>query len=254
MHPSLIKLLALNKGRGKFRAETSADSATIYLYDVIVSDSYWGGVDPISFAKQLLAIDAPTIHLRINSPGGDVFAARAMEQAIRQHPSNIIAHIDGYAASAASYLALAADSVEIAAGGFFMIHKAWTVAFGNADELTKTADLLTKIDESLVNTYVTETGQDAQQVRDWMAAETWFTAEEAVQYGFADNIAQAADKSASNAVDWDFSAYGNAPIAAENEDDSDQQDHQDKERPPENYGHLIAVNINKLRLATAKVA
>ena len=81
----LFKLLALNKGKGFFKAETTQEEATLYLYDAIVSDSYWGGVTPLDFAKSLSAITAPTIHLRINSPGGDVFAARAMAQAIKEH-------------------------------------------------------------------------------------------------------------------------------------------------------------------------
>lgn len=212
MSQHLLKLIALNKSRGQFRAEQTADEATVYLYDVIVSDGYWGGIDAQSFAKELASITAPVIHLRINSPGGDVFAARAMEQSIREHSSQIIAHIDGYAASAASYLALAADTVVISQGGFFMIHKAWTFAYGNADELTKTANLLDKIDGSLAKTYAAETGQDEQQIIDWMAAETWFTADEAVQYGFADSIAQDAEKT-SNRIDWDLTAYAKAPTA-----------------------------------------
>lgn len=259
MHPSLIKLLALNNRRGQFRAEKTSEAATVYLYDVIVSDSYWGGVDPISFAKQLLAIDAPVIHLRINSPGGDVFAARAMEQAIREHSSQIIAHIDGYAASAASYLALAADEVQIAPGGFFMIHKAWTVAFGNSKDLTDTANLLDKIDESLVNTYVAETGQDAQQIRDWMAAETWFTAEEAVQFGFADSIASGLDKTASNKIDWDLSAYGKAPAnntdeETETNDDQQPESTADEAQPVEDHAAAIAINRNRLKLLQAQAA
>ena len=145
----LLKLLADNRGRGFVRAEKGADEATVYLYDAIVSDDYWGGVSAIGLIKELIAIDAPVIHLRINSPGGDVFAARAIEQAIHEHPATVIAHIDGYAASAASYIALAADEVHIAPGGFFMIHKAWTLAFGNADDLMDTAALLEKVDESL---------------------------------------------------------------------------------------------------------
>lgn len=266
MHQSLIKLLALNNRRGQFRAETTADSATVYLYDVIVSDRYWGGIDPMTFIKELLAIDAPVIHLRINSPGGDVFAARAMEQAIREHSSQIIAHIDGYAASAASYLALAADEVQIAPGGFFMIHKSWTVAFGNSNDLTDTANLLDKIDESMVNTYVAETGQDAQQIRDWMAAETWFTADEAVQYGFADSIAQGADKSASNLISWDLSAYGKAPTARNHIPPKDIPEPNPVDDPPNNdgtanddlevdgYDDILAINRNRLKLAMATAA
>ncbi len=208
MNQHLHKLLADNRGRGMFKAEASGNEATIYLYDVIVADDYWGGVGAQSFVKELNSISADTIHLRINCPGGDVFAARAMEQAIREHGSKVIAHIDGYAASAASYMALAADEVVIAPGGFFMIHKAWTVAFGNSNDLLDTAALLDKIDGSLVDTYARETGNDKAQIADWMAAETWFTAEEAVQFGFADSIAEASPRASAS---WNLSAYSGAP-------------------------------------------
>lgn len=207
----LPKLLADNRGVGFFKAEQSADEATIYLYDAIVSDAFWGGVSAIDFVKELAGITAPVIHLRINCPGGDVFAARAMEQAVREHPSQIIAHVDGYAASAASYLALAADEVQIAEGGFVMIHKAWTIAFGNANDLMDTAALLEKVDASLVATYVKETGQDAAQIEEWMAAETWFTAQEAVDNGFADKIAEPATKAKAA---WNLAAYDHAPKVA----------------------------------------
>jgi ATP-dependent Clp protease protease subunit len=159
--------------------------------------------------KELRSVEG-NINLRINSPGGDVFAARAMEQALREHSGKVVTYIDGIAASAASYLALAADEVQIAAGGFYMIHKAWTMAYGNEHDFLSTASLLGKIDESLVNTYAAETGQDAQQLRDWMTAETWFTAEEAVKYGFADGIAASAVK---DTTQWDLSAYSKAPGA-----------------------------------------
>lgn len=204
----LNKLLADNRGRGLFKAEAQGNEATLYLYDVIVSDDYYGGVGAQSFVKELNSLKAETIHLRINSPGGDVFAARAMEQAIREHSSKIVAHIDGYAASAASYLALAADEVVMAKGGFFMIHKAWTVAFGNADDLLSTAALLEKIDTSLIQTYANETGQEADQISAWMAAETWFDAEESLALGFADSIAETAPK---NIAHWNLSAYASAP-------------------------------------------
>lgn len=213
----LLKLLALNKAaprRFEIVKAEAGNEATVYLYDVIVGTdeeaAWWGGVSAQSFVKEIRGLEADVIHLRINSPGGDVFAARAMEQALREHTAKIITHIDGYAASAASYLALAGDEVEIASGGFFMIHKAWTYAYGNADDLTTTAGLLEKIDESLVATYATETGQDAEQLREWMRAETWLNSDEAVQYGFADRIATGAVK---DSTAWDLSAYERAPNA-----------------------------------------
>lgn len=212
MNPYL-QLLARNKGRGEFKAEAAEDSATIYLYDAIVSSDleaeWFGGVAPKSFINELKAIKADTIHLRINSPGGSVFAARAMEQAMREHPAKIVAHIDGYAASAASFLMMAADEIQIAPGAMVMIHKAWTGMWGNADDLRKEADLLDKIDDTLVSTYAARTGKEAEQIADWMAAETWFTAQEAVESGFADAIAESSAK----AKAWDLSAYVNAPKA-----------------------------------------
>lgn len=103
-------LLQLNKGKGSFHVENKTEAeATIYLYDAIVSDDIWGGVSAVNFVKELNALSNPVIHLRINSPGGDVFAARAMSQAIKEHKSKIIAHVDGMAASAATFPVIAAD-------------------------------------------------------------------------------------------------------------------------------------------------
>lgn len=221
-----LKLLAKNKGRGEFRAE--ADAATLYLYDAIVSTDdeaeWWGGVSPKAFIAELNAISAPTIHLRINSPGGSVFAARAMEQAMREHPSKIVAHIDGYAASAASFLAMAADEIEIAHGAFFMIHKAWTGIWGNSDDLLQEAALLEKIDGTLAKTYAARTGKDEAQIAEWMAAETWLDADESVAAGFADRIAEGAKAKAS----WDMSAYARAPKITEPEPETAPAENMDR--------------------------
>lgn len=213
----MLKLLALNKAVARrfevVKAEVAGE-VTVYLYDVIVGTDeeaeWWGGVSAQTFVKEIRAIDASVIHLRINSPGGDVFAARAMEQALRDHKAKIITHVDGYAASAASYLALAGDEVEIAAGGFFMIHKAWTYAYGNADDMAASSSLLEKIDDSLVASYAKETGQEPDQLREWMRAETWINSDEAVALGFADRVAVGAVKDSTN---WDLSAYEHAPEA-----------------------------------------
>lgn len=172
-------------------------------------DSYFG-VSAKAFVQELANIDAKTIHLRINSPGGDVFEARAMAVALREHKAKVIAHVDGYAASAASYVALSADEVEIADGAMIMIHKAWTIAFGNSDDLIEVSQLLEKIDADLVRDYVASTGSDQKQIEDWMSAETWFTADEAVEHGFADRKSAEFDGKKALAG-WDVSAYANAP-------------------------------------------
>jgi ATP-dependent Clp protease protease subunit len=216
MHP-LNKLLRDNRknplARYAMAVNAAASSADVYLYDAIVSDEieaeYWGGVAPQSFVRDLKALDVGTIHLRVNCPGGSVFAARAMEQALREHPARVIAHIDGYAASAGSFIVMAADSIIMAPGALMMIHNGWTFAMGNAVDLRSTADLLDKVDSTLVATYAARTKADPNAIADWMAAETWFTAEEALANGFADAIAETAQPDAQ--ARWNLSAYTRAP-------------------------------------------
>jgi len=211
----LMALLATNQSKPRRYEIVNAqsDEATIYLYDMI---DEWFGVSPQTFVKDLNAIKASTIHLRINSPGGDVFGGRAIATAISQHTSKVVAHIDGLAASAASYVALAASEVEIASGAFFMIHNAWTFAYGNKEDLQATVELLQKIDDSLVDDYAKQTGQSAEQIREWMNAESYFTAEESVEYGFADRISPET-QDAANACRWNLSALRKPAISAKDD-------------------------------------
>lgn len=213
----LLRLLADNravKGARRFEVQAAAEEATVYLYDTIVSSAleaeYWGGVAAEQFVRDFTALTAPVIHLRINSPGGDVFAARAMEQAIRAHKSTVVCHIDGYAASAASFLALAGDQVEISEGGFLMIHQAWAFAMGNANDLKHTATLLEQIDQTIIATYAKRTKMDVAKLQDMLAAETWIGAQEAVDLGFADRIATTEAK---DAIDWNVAALRETPIS-----------------------------------------
>lgn len=209
-HPLLIR--PKNLAPAKIKAQTTdAGEATVWLYDAI--DDYYG-VNAKDFAQALVALDADTIHLRINSPGGDVFGARAMVAAIRGVQAagrKVTAHIDGLAASAATFIACACNEVHMADGAFYMIHQASTFACGDAAQLRDTADLLDKADDSIVADYAAKTGQDAQQLRDWMAAETWFTAAEAKAAGFADVVVDAPVRNLS--AEFDFSACANAPKA-----------------------------------------
>lgn len=193
----------LDKPR-KFEIKAQGDETEIYIYDAI--DSYWG-VSAQSFVKELNQITSPNITLRINSPGGDVFDARAIATAIKNHKSNITAKIDGLAASAATYIALAADKVEMSEGAFFMIHKGWTFMMGNADDAREVADLLDKVDQSIANDYMKKTNQEMEQIEEWMSAETWFDAQEALDKGFIDAITDG--ETVNN--QFDLSAFDNAP-------------------------------------------
>ena len=208
MKNRLMKLVQDNlKAEKKFEIRAEGDTPEIFLYDAIGD---WYGISAEAFVKALAQFDGQDVLLRINSPGGDVFEGRAMATAIQQHRGKVTAQIDGLAASAATYVATAAASTRISQGAFFMIHYAWTLAIGNADELETTAGLLRKVDGSIVNDYLNKTSQEEAQIREWMKAETWFTADEAVEYGFADSLLEGQSAAANL---WNLSAYNNGPAA-----------------------------------------
>lgn len=191
----------------------SGSEATLYVYDVI--DAWWG-VSASQVAPSIAALDPnTTLHLRINSPGGDVFEGRAIRTAIQQFKGKTIAHIDGLAASAATSIADAADEIEITQGGFYMIHNGWTYAMGNKSELSKTVELLAKVDASIIADYAARTGKTAVEIAAWMDAETWFSADEAVANGFATRLAALPDKTENRAQakTWNLTAYDKAPKA-----------------------------------------
>lgn len=221
-HNRMLNLLARNARKGEFRAETGADGTnTIYLYDAIVDTpeeaEWFGGVDATSFVQTLKGMIGD-VHLRINSPGGSVFAARAMVQAMREHAGQVIAHVDGVAASAATFITSGADRTIMAPGAMLMVHKAWSLAFGNADDFLATASLLDKIDGTIAETYAaaaTARGVEPADFTALMAAETWLTGAEAIERGLADTIDEAKDKTAAAQARarWDLSAYEHAPAA-----------------------------------------
>lgn len=213
----LLKDNARADGAAPIRMDASATEVHVYVDDVI--DSYWG-----ASAKALISALAgqqdKTVHLHINSPGGDVFEARAMAAAVVAHPGDVVAHIDGICASAATYLALACNQVRMTDGGLFMVHNSWTFAYGNKAELRDTADLLDKIDGTIHADYARKTGASADQVTAWMDNTTWFTAQEALDAKFIDAIdtnTKQADKSAQ--ARWNLSAYPNAPKPPAPEED-----------------------------------
>lgn len=226
IHSRLNKLIALNRGAPRaYKAEAKADGteATMFLYDIIGYD-WWtdGGITAKQFAAdvaKLKAEGAKTIHLRINSPGGDVFEARAIVTAIRESGVEMVAHIDGIAASAASYIATAADRVHISDGAFFMIHNAWTCMCGDKNDMRAQADVLDKIDASIADEYAKRATVSRDEIVAMMDAETWLTAQDAIEKGFADEIAATGDKGKANA--WNLSAYDHPPAPADSADPVD---------------------------------
>lgn len=205
-----IRMRMANKARGEFRVEGD----TLWLYDVIATDKeeadWFGGVAPDAFIGALRAMSGP-VTLRINSPGGSVFGAQAMVAAMREYPGAITARVDSLAASAASVIAVEAAAVDMAPGAMLMIHKSWGMAIGNADDMMGTAALLEKIDGQIAASYARRGGE-----ADWlalMAAETWFTADEAMAAGLADRVIDTNTQRPK--ARWDLSAFARAPVLSE---------------------------------------
>lgn len=217
MKNRLIQLLANNEHKAAIKPSiknADGDVASIYIYTAIGG---WYGVEAEVFVKEINEITAPTVNLYINSGGGDVFEARAISAAIKRHKSTFNAYIDALAASAATGITTACDKVYITEGGFYMIHNAWTLSMGNAKEMRNTAKLLDQVDSSIIGDYIKQTDNSEQEIRDWMEAETWFSAEDAVKYGFCDGISESIeeDETVENTTKqkWNLSAYDNAPKA-----------------------------------------
>jgi len=183
------------------------DESTLYIYDEIS----WWGINAEDFVKALNEIKSSTIHIRLNSPGGDVFDGTSIVNAIRQHKSKVVAHVDGLAASMASVIAISADEVVMSENAFLMIHDPWSMVAGNAAELRKYADLLDKVGDNIAKTYMDKSGKDREEVLALMAAETWFTAEEALEAGLIDRIDK--DENEKAKASFDLSIFANVPDA-----------------------------------------
>jgi ATP-dependent Clp protease protease subunit len=166
------------------------DTGELLLYGEISSSTWYGDeVTPKQFKEDLDALgDIKTLHVFINSAGGDVFAGHAIYNILSRHPAERIVHVDGVAASIASLIAMAGHRIVMPRNAMMMIHRAWTIGVGNANDMRKLADDLDKIDESIVAVYASRTHQDPEAILSAMDKETWMSAQEAVLGGFADEI------------------------------------------------------------------
>lgn len=213
MTKALLNLFAANPSKSAVRCDVAPDEeeATLWIYDAIGG---WG-ILAADVARALAAAGkAKVLHLRINSPGGDVFEARAIATLLAQSPARVVAHVDGLAASAASFLMLSADEIEIAKGAMVMIHKPWGFCMGDEGEMNATGDLLRMVGTEICNDYCARTGLPTVDVAQMMADETWMTAEEAVALKFCDRIFEKQAKAAAMARVFDLSAYAKAPANA----------------------------------------
>lgn len=180
-----------------YKIENKADKAEVWIYEMIGKDFWTGdGVTAKSFQKELSEIKSSQIDLHINSPGGEVFDGIAIYNLLKQHPAAVTTYVDGLAASIASVIALAGDKVVMAENALFMMHNPWGMKVGDADAMRQMADALDKVGGSIALAYTSKSGKSNDEIAELMNAETWLTAEEAKEHGFADEISEQMDMAA----------------------------------------------------------
>ncbi|MBB1079061.1 Clp protease ClpP [Limosilactobacillus sp. STM2_1] len=183
------------------KQETQNNLAELYIDGEIVTDE-WEDSDTSAagFRDTLKSLgDVKTINLHINSPGGSVFEGIAIYNMLKQNLAHINVYIDGLAASIASVIAMSGDVIFMPSNSMLMIHNPWTMAVGNSKELRKQADDLDKITQASVRTYLEKAGDKLNEstLKELMDEETWLTAQEAKDYGLADEVVEANQAAAS---------------------------------------------------------
>ena len=236
--------------------EAGQSQSELILYGDISETSWWGDeITPREFASDLASCQGD-LSVRINSGGGDVFAAQAIHNMIKTYTGKVTAYIDGLCASAATIIACAADTVVMPSNALYMIHNP-AVFLGDsydADGLTKMAGYLDSVKQTIVNVYLSRSESlTADKVNALMDAETWLTADEAKSYGLVDVISDTTDESVVmnngmvivNKVSCKYAARNEAKI---------QQFLNKKEKQPMNESQLMAGLKSILGLSTAEPA
>lgn len=181
-----VSPLAFDRWNPAIKASDENDN-TIGIYDPIGYD-YWddSGVTAKRISAALRSLDGADVVVNINSPGGDVFEGLAIYNLLREYKGHVTVRVLGVAASAASFIAMAADEIQIARAGFFMIHNAWTRLWGNRNDLRETADFLEQIDDTIADIYHVKSGLSMDELKADMDKERWINGRDAIDSGFAD--------------------------------------------------------------------
>lgn len=178
----------------------------IQIYDEI---GFWG-VTAKAFTEQLKRLSGKSITVAINSMGGDVFDGIAIYNALKAHNGGVNVRIDGLAASIASIIAMAGDTIEIADNAFLMVHNAWSIAIGNKDDMYAMGAVLDKIDNALNDTYRKKTKKSYDDIQELMNNETWLDAKTALDLGFVDSII---NEEKEISACFDVSIFKNTPFS-----------------------------------------
>ncbi|MBV4421037.1 head maturation protease, ClpP-related [Clostridium tyrobutyricum] len=215
----------MSKGKKfwKFNAKENSDEGELLLYGDISDSTWWGDeITPKNFKEELDSLgDIKTLNVYINSGGGDVFAGQAIYSMLKRHSAAVNVYVDGLAASIASIIAMAGDNVKMPKNAMLMVHNPWSFGMGNANDFRKLADDLDKVRESMISVYEDKTGMEKESIVELLDAETWMTAEEAVEFGFADEIEEEKQVAASlnnrifaiNGLKVDITKYKNLQVS-----------------------------------------
>jgi len=172
------------------RKSMNGEDPELLFYGEIAEYSWWDDdVTPTKLADDLAALgDISGLKVRINSPGGDLFAANTIYNMLKNHKARVTTYVDGLAASAATIILMAGDDIVMPRNAALMIHNPSTMAWGDARDLRKVADMLDTARETMLATYEARTGLDRAKIISMLNSETWLTAKDAVENGFADRI------------------------------------------------------------------
>lgn len=186
---SNVQQSVLNRWVSELRAAEKDTGTTISIYEPIGYDYWTGeGMTAKRMAGILRNMTGKDVTVNINSPGGDVFEGLAIYNLLKEHDGKVTVKVIGLAASAASFIAMAGDEIQMAKASFMMIHNAWMVAAGDRNELAEISEWLKQFDETLAGIYAERTGKKAADVAELMDVETWLNGEAAIANGFADSI------------------------------------------------------------------
>ena len=188
--------------------EIKNDAGDVFIYDEI--GGY--GITAKNFIDQLPQTTG-SLNVRVNSLGGSVFEGFAIYQALRDHPADITVYVDGIAASIASVIAMAGDKVIMSASSQMMIHEGHVEAYGDAEKLSRAVDLLETASNTIASVYAARCGGTPDEWRSAMKAETWYTAEEALKAGLADEVIKETKRSARNTSEFSIFNYAGRDFA-----------------------------------------
>ena len=188
--------------------KVNASTGEIFIYDVIGSDWFGEGITGSSVTSALKELGNKRATIRINSPGGVADEGIAIYNILKRHKAGVDTYNDSIAASAASIIFLAGENRYTAKGSRVMIHKASAVVWGNADEVRKQAGVLDKYDESLIEIYSEHMAIEREEIAELMAAETWYTTDEAIAAKLA-TATTATESKEAKVASW----FRNAPAA-----------------------------------------